>query len=540
MRKLLTRKRARREAGVALIIAIFALLLISVVAIALVVSAGTGSALQSNYRGSTGSYYSALAGLEEARGRLLWKNPDYINATNSYPALLNSQGLPTWGLTQVFYIDNPGAGENVDPTSTIPENYPDSEYQNEFGWALAGTVVTQIASKSPDTAASPSLPGDQYKWVRITPVTEVSLGLDVNGDGDLDPLTLVYYDPSHVDAFSNPSPGLIVPSNPLNPPATAVQALQITSLSVTPAGSRRILQYVVAPLVISPSTTGNAFPAALTLAGNGVTFQDAGGGPYKIDGRDTCSASTPPGSVASIGYINQPDYASINAEVQKNPSNYPGYPMVLTPPPPGTYVPTSPSQSNLSNPPSQIRQNWLSPVTLDAVVQDIIKSADVIINGNATGTDISNQASMMSATRPQTIVINGDLNLNGWHNSGYGLLLVTGTLNYDPDASWQGIVLVIGQGVFSSSKNGTGGIQGSVFVAKTRDGSGNLLTTPTLGAAFFGTLTSYGSNPGYGIRYSGCAGQSPTGPSAQGPLSYKVLSFREIPLTNLAEPGGHE
>ena len=67
-------------------------------------------------------------------------------------------------------------------------------------------------------------------------------------------------------------------------------------------------------------------------------------------------------------------------------------------------------------------------------------------------------------------------------------------------------------------------------MAKTRDGSGNLLST--LGSAFFGSLTSYGSNPGFGINYRSCAGQSPLGQSALGPLSYKVLSFHEIPLTN--------
>jgi len=124
-------------------------------------------------------------------------------------------------------------------------------------------------------------------------------------------------------------------------------------------------------------------------------------------------------------------------------------------------------------------------------------------------------------------VVNGDLDLTGWHNAAFGLLLVTGTLHYDPDASWNGIVLVIGQGIFSSSKNGSGGIHGAVVVAKTRDNSGILLTTPTLGPAFFGTQSSYGSGPGLGIRYDSFWTQQ-----AQGPLSYKVLSFREIPLAN--------
>ncbi len=70
---------SRRERGVALLIAIFALLLVSVVAIALIVSSGTDSALASNYRTSTGAYYAALAGLEEGRGRLLLKNSAFIN-----------------------------------------------------------------------------------------------------------------------------------------------------------------------------------------------------------------------------------------------------------------------------------------------------------------------------------------------------------------------------------------------------------------------------------------------------------------------------
>ncbi len=70
-----------------------------------------------------------------------------------------------------------------------------------------------------------------------------------------------------------------------------------------------------------------------------------------------------------------------------------------------------------------------------------------------------------------TIVINGDLDLTSWHNAGYGLLLVTGNLIYDPDASWYGIVLVIGKGNFTGSHGGTGRIEGAMFVAQTRDPS---------------------------------------------------------------------
>src|SRR5436853_4362761 len=72
----------RTEEGIALLISIFILLLISIVAIALIVASGTESSLAGNYRSATGVYYAALSGLEEARGRLLSNNPDAFKTTD--------------------------------------------------------------------------------------------------------------------------------------------------------------------------------------------------------------------------------------------------------------------------------------------------------------------------------------------------------------------------------------------------------------------------------------------------------------------------
>ena len=117
----------------------------------------------------------------------------------------------------------------------------------------------------------------------------------------------------------------------------------------------------------------------------------------------------------------------------------------------------------------------------------------------------------------------GDLDLTNWHGIGYGLLMVTGTLTYDPDATWNGIVLVIGKGAFVSTKGGTHQINGAMLIAKTVDNSGNPLAV--FGPASF---SQTGGNPsGYGVYYSTCNVQA-----AQQPSTYKVLSFREIPLTN--------
>jgi hypothetical protein len=529
------RKNECSESGAALLIAIFALLLISVVAIALVVSQGTDSALAGNYRTSTAGYYAAVAGLEEARGRVFWKNPNCIVVRATAPNCPNAGFipmlgvLPNFGLTDVRYILNPASGESVDPTSSNPSNYPDKEYQQEFGWALGGTNVSTTLSVWAATGTN----GPLYKWVRVNPVTEHALNLDVNNDGNYDNLTPLLYDPANVDASNNPRPGLVFPSIPSI--STAVQALEITALAVMPNGSQRILQYVVAPFVLStqasnpplpPPSQSPAnlnFPAALTLDGNGVLFAGPGSTSFSINGQDPCGTNS---LVYSVGYTNSGDGAAITAAAMPA-ANYQGAPAGTGGPPP---PPTSPGIGNINQIPANsplLRPNWMTPSGLDTVVQDITKSADIVLNGPVNA-NTSLTPLGMTPNAPMTIVVNGDLDFTAWHQIGYGLLLVTGNLKYDPDANWEGLVLVIGQGNFVSTKSGSGGIDGAVFIAKTRDSSGNLLAN--LGAATF-SQTGSGGNLGHGINYNSCwlNGTAATPGALTYPLSYKVLSFREIP-----------
>jgi hypothetical protein len=126
----------------------------------------------------------------------------------------------------------------------------------------------------------------------------------------------------------------------------------------------------------------------------------------------------------------------------------------------------------------------------------------------------------MSSTNPITVIANGDLDLSNWNSTGYGLLLVTGKLVWDPLDGWDGLVLVIGQGSITNTTHGQyQQINGAVFVAKTRDLSKTLLTG-RIGGAYV-----YFDDPmqGNGIRYSSCWVQK-----AQPVGTYKVLSFHEI------------
>src|SRR5215472_944253 len=117
-----TKRWRRREAGIALLIAIFVLLLIGVAGIALVVSSGTESALAGNYRSSTAVYYAAVAGLEEARARLRSNSPNYFGTTN--PTFLPPAGTPLAVCTPVYVLNpDPAAGEVVTPWDPANQYY---------------------------------------------------------------------------------------------------------------------------------------------------------------------------------------------------------------------------------------------------------------------------------------------------------------------------------------------------------------------------------------------------------------------------------
>src|SRR5579862_6247884 len=64
------------ERGVALFFAIFALLLLSAIAAALILSSSTDTAINGNYRSEEVAYYGAKSGIEEVRDRLMSSNPN--------------------------------------------------------------------------------------------------------------------------------------------------------------------------------------------------------------------------------------------------------------------------------------------------------------------------------------------------------------------------------------------------------------------------------------------------------------------------------
>jgi hypothetical protein len=489
----------RTEAGIALLISIFVLLLISVVAIALIVSSATESSLAGNYRSSTGVYYAALAGVEEIRARLVPKNPNAF--VNTDPTFLPAPGTPLT-VCSVYYVLNPLGSEAVTPW-VAGSTYADTEFGPEFlssGCSMPSSPPTANSIWKRNPLNTLAFPGPLYKWVRINAVSEQSIKVDVSPyDGTKSSTTPVYYDGTYLNDTNNGN-----------------QVIEITALAVLPNGSQKLVQYLAAPTPMNLT-----FNAAVTLDGNAPQFTVGTSPNFWVGGADQgnvgpCSPTAP--SVAAVGYTAG---SLSNFEQPTNPS---GVTAGLR----NHYTPYTAPNPNIL--PVTLSANLQTVAGLNALVQSITQNADVVVNGNATQTDMP---AAMSATNLMTIVINGDLAFSSWHGTGYGLLLVTGKFTYDPDASWDGIILLIGKGWMHSSQGAytTTQIQGAVFLARTLDASGNPL--PPSSPPIFTPIGSgspsgfdFGGTPNTltnGIYYSNCWIQASI-PNA----GYKILSFHEI------------
>ena len=471
-----------KESGVALLLALFVLLLVAVVGIAMMAASGTEVSLTGNYRSSTASYYAALSGLEEGRARLMPKDADYLG--NLSPPAIPPIGT-TLPLGHLIYITNPltSPAEIVDPTNLgNPQTYPDTEYQTDFPPAFKPPSNVRIVNS---VASLTGQPNALYKWVRINAIDEWAISVDVNDTN-----------PGDYNAFNVPQIIRFDGTN-LTRSAAPYQALEITSLAALPDGSRKLLQYVVGPVTLQIPIS-----AALTIAGPGsvgnvATFNPPPGATsFYVNGTDQCSTPKPP--LPGVGVTNGNDYTSVFQNL-KAPSPHQDH-----------YIGAGGTFPNVSSPsvaPANPTVDMTDPISLSNFLPIVKNGADVVLNGPRTEADMP---SAMTSSNPLTVYVNGDLSLNSF--TGYGLLVVTGNLNYTGDSGWKGIVIVLGGTITETGSQDGGEFDGAVYLAN--------LTGVTLGAPTYIVATPGGK----GVYYNSCWISS-----SLKPISYKILSFREIP-----------
>src|SRR5713101_7903167 len=166
----------RDERGVALFVSILALLLLTEVAAGMMYLSSTETAISSNFKAQETAYFSARAGVEEVRDRML-PTTVYPTAPYSIATQVAALALPP-GNPAALYVLHSGLTMADVTNTTSPNPYFDDELCHD----LTIGSMTQSTSANIRCTATPSgsswYPATQpasvapvaldYKWVRVT------------------------------------------------------------------------------------------------------------------------------------------------------------------------------------------------------------------------------------------------------------------------------------------------------------------------------------------------------------------------------------
>jgi hypothetical protein len=423
------RKFKTSERGIALVVALLMLLLISAALTGMIIMSNTETSVSSNFRDEQTAFFASKAGIEEIRDRLR------SGATNSLGASIPTTALPGTA-NGVLYITNPASGETVSPWLPLGTHYPDDEICKELtcsSGAPTGSWYT-TASASTSYAASPLLP---WKWVRVMAKANKS-------DTGTTRVT-------SVDGTTNGNRVCFTGTNEIATSAASCAAAnsnylpvyELTALAVTSSGSRRMTQYEVSQTSFPPMPGAMIFDGANPDFGTnphsavfGVSGTDAAQGPNAGVG---CG---PAANQPAIGADGSGSATSLAGQLNR-PSSY-----TSSPP----YAAT-PAVSDVSTALGTL-------ATVDGLT-NLVNSITAAAGGNVYASG-SAPASLGTNAAPVINVVQGALSLGG---SGAGILLVEGDLTMVGGFSYNGLILVIGTGTVTKNGGGNGTLNGSLFVA---------------------------------------------------------------------------
>lgn len=480
-------KRTKNQRGIAMMIALLALLLLAAVGMGLMFMADTENSVNNNYRDSQKAYFAARAGDEQAR--LLLASNTALSAKalgmdGAMPSALSNTGM--------FYLTNPTSGEGIDPTTATANNrYLDDQLcwekyagmtnltsgtgpcgsNSQSGQLLANNnSFTTATMSAPGTGQSDAL---AFKWVRVAnkqnfmgPMNR-SVGAGTAGQQ-------VCWDGGQEVVIA---PGTTCQNQPSG--IAMMPVWELTSLAVTPGlganpGSRRMVQMEVSltPPLIAPAPISTQAPVNLQ-------------GSFILNAYDncTCTCTAATNKTPMTCGVGQPSCISKAHAVYtaQTVSQTGGSGQTTT-----SYGtdPTGPASVQNVNPwPANLNiNNLINQYKSGAQRPSFAGSCSGTQNFNATppsylscGTQ-SNQAfgtfpgSLPTEPSPGsytsvTEYIPGSVKLTA-AASGSGILIVDGDLEINGGLDWYGLILVRGQVSFTGGAGQNTNLYGAILAGK--------------------------------------------------------------------------
>ncbi len=518
----------KNERGMALILSLLALLLVSAVGLGLIYMSNTETSINYNYKDTQTAFFAMRAGLEEGRDRL---------RANSPAPTIPLPTLPPPAANSVVYILNSAGGGDVVAPATAGNQYIDDEFCHEsfppLPYIAPGAGVcpaadvppvgsfTTMLSTSPNTGTAAAL---KYKWVRITVKTNgtfPSALVDSSQNNAAGLASPVCWDGTLLKERVALAMGYASCQLAKSAGLNVMPVYLITSMAVTPSGSRRIGQYEVGAFLVTPPAAGldfagpnaqfNNAPNSNNFGISGCNSGDPANGPLAAAPcTNTYVAPVPlggpggppggvctnnsPAALPAIGVGDAQGVTNMGAQIPNNrQSDYTGAtpiaPAPATPSVQNEGVGTAQYPSNNVLGPGS---NWSTPAQMNALAQAMANAANLTCPGNAA----CSNTTFGSPSAPQITYINGDATLSG----GAGVIVVTGTLTFNGNTNFDGIVLVIGQGIMNVQGGGGGQINGEVLIANTNSHTAPFGQLAALGSP---TLNWTGGGSNF-IQYNSC------------------------------------
>jgi len=460
-----------QDRGVALFLVLISLLLVTAIGMGMLLSSGTETNIDANYRDEQVALFAAKAGLQEARDRML--------PTNANPITLPTV-LPGGAGAYLTYITATNPSPVSPWSSTDP--YQDTEILKELGiGSLPSTAYTSTTTVS--NYSGPSSNPLPYQWIRVNLKVDNSAYTTgtpyyVNqsaGSADAGyQVCFDWYTNHEVAVAAGGCTGHLY------------NVYEITSYAVTPSGTHRMLQEEVAPLPPLPP-----LPGALTVCGPNV---DVTGWPTSANWVSTGVDSAVPAqpSITGIADCSAASEASLIAGSASGKN-----------PPTGSPAACPPAASSICN----------TSATMGPCLQSCTCLLNLVAMLQSSATNINPGCGNLGTAAAPAISFfdsSHDPGCAGGTN-GYGILVATGNVTFTGNATFNGVMLIIGNGSFSFK--GTNTFEGGIFVANTT-------TCP----AALGTPTILGAGGGVGIINYNSADMN----IADKLVAYKMLVAREM------------